>query len=157
RELERMEALLRLEPRLADIVKGELNPKDFQEGMQFGRLCRLKQHYRAAIRLYQQACASDPEAAKKLTPTDRLMEARVAVLVSAGKGSDPAPEVDRPAYRAKALGNLQKFVRTQQEALEKDFNANRYSCENNLRVLLQHKDFVSVRLPALDGLPESER
>src|SRR5262249_43952192 len=79
RNREQMETLLRLEQGLADIVKGEAKPKDFQEGMRFGKLCRLKQHYRAAIRLYEQAFAKDPDAAKKLAPVNLVIHARVAV------------------------------------------------------------------------------
>jgi hypothetical protein len=149
-----METLLRLERELSDIVKGERKPKDFQEGMQLGKVCRVKQHYVAALRFYEQALTNDPDAAKKLAPVNL---ARAAVLASAGRGNDPPPEADRPKYRARALDWLQQFVKAQQEALEKDFTANRYSCEKNLRVLLQHKDLASVRAPALNNLPAGER
>lgn len=80
----------------------------------------------------------------------------MAVLASAGRGNDPLPETDRPEYRAKALAWLQKFVKMQQEALEKNFNANRYSCQRSMRELLQHKDLASVRPPALTNLPAGE-
>src|SRR5262249_51172587 len=136
RNLEQMETLLRLEPRLAEIIKRELKPKDFQEAMQFGKLCRLKKHYRAAIELYEEALASDPDAAKKLAPVNLVIQARVAVLASTGRGNDPPPEAARPKYRAKALACLQKFINTQQEALASNFSANRFSCQASVRVLL---------------------
>src|SRR5262249_7946227 len=78
------------------------------------------------------------------------------LLASAGKGSDPPANADRPKYRAKALAWLQNFVKTQQEALEKGLNAHRSACQINLQQLLQHKDFASVRLPDLDNLPGGE-
>jgi tetratricopeptide (TPR) repeat protein/S1-C subfamily serine protease len=155
--LEQMEALVGLAASLADIAKGEKKPKDFQEGLQFGKICRVKQHYKAAIRLYEQAFTSDPDAAKKIAPINFVILARAALLASAGQGSDPPTEADRPEYRAKALAWLQDFVKSQQKVLEKDFNANRYSCQINLRVLLRHKDLASVRPPALNNLPEGER
>jgi hypothetical protein len=81
----------------------------------------------------------------------------VAVLASAGRGSDAPPEADRPKYRTKALAWLRVLVKTQQEALERDRNANRYPCQQALRALLQHKDLASVRPPALNDLPAGER
>jgi tetratricopeptide (TPR) repeat protein/S1-C subfamily serine protease len=155
--LEQMEALLRLEPRLTDIVKGELKAKNFEEGLQLGKLCRVKQHYGAALRLYEQALSSDPEAAKKLAPINLVILARVALLAAAGEGNDPPPVEDRAKYRAKALAWLQSFVKAQQRALEKEVNTNRYLCQSNLRLLAQHKDLTSVRPPALNSLPAEER
>jgi tetratricopeptide (TPR) repeat protein/S1-C subfamily serine protease len=157
RDLEQSEALLRLEPELPEIVKGERKTTDFLEGMRYGKLCRYKQHYGAALRFYEQALANDPDAAKKLGPQDLTILARTALLASAGKGSDPPPEADRPKYRAKALVWLQRLVKAQHEALEKDFNANRYSCQLHLRVLLQHKDLAPARPPALNNFPAAER
>jgi tetratricopeptide (TPR) repeat protein len=156
KRLEEMETLLGLVPRLADIVKGELKPKDFKEGLQFGKLCRVKQHYAAALRLYDQALTSDPDAAKKVTPTDLTVLARTALLASEATGSDPPPEADRTKYRAKALAWLRGYLKAQQEALEKNSGANRYSCQKSMRGLLQHKDLASVRPPSLNNLPADE-
>jgi tetratricopeptide (TPR) repeat protein len=155
--LERMQSLLLLEPRLADIVTGKLKPKDSHEGLHFGRLCRIKQHYKAAIRLYDQAYKIDPDAAGKQPPTNLVRHACVAVLAAAGQGRDSLPEGARPTYRAKALIELRKLLKTQQTALEQDFNSNQYICQRSVRVLLQHKDLASVRAPALRNLPEVER
>jgi tetratricopeptide (TPR) repeat protein len=155
--LEQMETLPHLAPRLAAIVKGETKPKDFQEGLLFGKLCRLKEHYPAAIRRYEQALASDPEAAKKLAPINFTIIARAALQASAGKGHEPPDEGDRPAYRANALAWLQRFVKTQQEELEKNGAVQRYAIQVNARTLLQHKDFPSVQPPAHGTLPEGER
>ena len=57
--LDQAEALLALGPRLEDVVRGELKPKDFQQAMQFGQLCRVKQHYQAALRIYEQALSGN--------------------------------------------------------------------------------------------------
>ncbi len=157
RTLEQWEALLRLEGRLPDILKGERKPKNFEEGTQFGKVCRVKQHYVAALRFYEQAFTANPDAAKKLAPAEGVTLARVALLASAGQGSDPPSEAERPKYRAKALAWLQKFVKAEQEALEKNFNANRYSCQKSLRMLLLHKDLASVRPPAFNNIPAGER
>jgi tetratricopeptide (TPR) repeat protein/S1-C subfamily serine protease len=156
-DLAQAESLLRLQASLADIVKGEKKPGNFQEKVQFSRVCRLKQHYTAALRLAEEAATSDPDAHKRMPPASLVILARSAILASAGKGSDPPPEADRPKYRAKALASLQQFVKAQQEALEKDRVAHRNSCQINLRVLLQHKDLASVRPPALKALPAGER
>jgi tetratricopeptide (TPR) repeat protein len=157
KSLEQMEALLGLEPRLPDIVKGEFKPKDFAQGMQFGKLCRVKQHYRAALRLYEEALASNPNAARKLAPINLLVLVRTALLASAGRGSDVPPEAERPKYRAKALAWLRRYVKTQQEALEKSSSADRHAYQRNIRVLVQHQDLASVRLPILNNLPAGER
>jgi S1-C subfamily serine protease/tetratricopeptide (TPR) repeat protein len=155
--LAQMEALLALEPQLSDIVNGARKPKDFQEGMQFGRLCRLKEHYTAALRFYDQARAGDPGGGAKDAPMNLLIEARTAVLASAGRGTDPPPEAERPKYRARALTLLRSYVKAQQQALDGNPQANRYVCQQNLRVLAQHRDLASVRRQALDELPADER
>ncbi len=157
RSLQRMETLLRLEGELPDIMKAEWKPKNFEEGMQVGKVCRLKQYYVAALRFYEQLLTSDPDAAKKLAPVNFFIVARAALRASAGSGNDPPPEADRPKYRAKALAALQKFVNAHQQALEKDFSGNRYSCQNEVRALLLHKDLALVRPPALKNFPVSER
>jgi tetratricopeptide (TPR) repeat protein/S1-C subfamily serine protease len=154
--LEQLEALLHL-PALADIVKGESKPKNFQEGLQFGKVCRVKKHYAAAVRLYEQAMKDDPEATKKLAPTNLIILARASLQASAGAGNGPPPEADRPKYRAKALAWLRTFLKAQTEALKKDFKASRHPCQLNLRLLLQHKDLAAVRQPALNNIPEAER
>src|SRR5262249_13419937 len=138
RTLDQMETLLGLAPRLADIVKWELRSEDFQKGLLFGKLCSVKKHYQAACRLHDQALTSDPEAAKKMAPFNLLFFARASLLAAAGTGSDPPPEAESPKYRAKALAWLRSYVKAQQGALEKNASANRYSCQQNLRVLLQH-------------------
>jgi tetratricopeptide (TPR) repeat protein len=155
--VEQMELLVALEPRLADIVAGERTPTDFQEGTRFGKLCRLKQHYAAALRHYEQAFTRDPDAAKKVSPSNLPILARTALLASVGSGSDPPPEAARSQYRAKALAWLRDYLKAQEATLDKDLNANRYSCQKDIRLLLQHKDFASVRSPALKELPENER
>jgi tetratricopeptide (TPR) repeat protein len=157
RDLERWEALLPLERELPELVKGERKSTSYAEGMKYGRLCRYKQHYSAALRFYEEAFAHDPAAAKKPSPGDLTVLARTALLASMGKGSDPPPEADRAKYRAKALVWLQQLVKSQQEALEKDFSANHHSCRIQLRVLLQHTDLAPVRPPALNNLPAAER
>jgi tetratricopeptide (TPR) repeat protein/S1-C subfamily serine protease len=157
KRLEQTEALLGLAQRVGEIEKGELKPKDFQEALQFGKLCRVTQHYTAALRLYDQALAGEPEAAKKRSPTDLAVLARTALLAAEATGSDPPPESDRPKYRAKALAWLRSYLKAQEEALAKDASANRYFCQQNLRGLLQHKGLASVRPPALGNLPADER
>jgi tetratricopeptide (TPR) repeat protein/S1-C subfamily serine protease len=157
RSLKDVETLLRLERELPDIGQGRRVAASYDEALRLGRLCRLKQHYRAAMVYYEQAFAKDPDAAKKISPTNLVIHARVAVLASAGKGIDPPPEADRPAYRTKALTALRQLVGVQQAALAKDRAANRYAVERALRALLLHRDLASVRAPALANLPASER
>jgi tetratricopeptide (TPR) repeat protein/tRNA A-37 threonylcarbamoyl transferase component Bud32 len=156
RDLEQWEALLALERDLPELVKGERKSASFLEGMKYGNLCRCKQHYSAALRFYEEALAHDPDAAKKLGTGVLTELARTALLVAAGKGSDPPPEADRPFYRARAHAWLQQLVKGQQEALEKNFSANRHSCRIQLRVLMQHIDLAPVRPPALNNLPAAE-
>jgi tetratricopeptide (TPR) repeat protein len=155
--LEQMDLFVSLEPRLAEIIKGELKPNGFVEGMRFGKLCRVKQHYQAAVRLYEQGLAGDPAAAKKLAPVNLAVFARTALLASLGAGTDPPPEVERPKYRAKALTWLRGYLKAQEETLAKNAHANRYSCQKDIRLLLQHKDFASVRPPVREDLPANER
>jgi hypothetical protein len=142
---------------LPEIIKGERKTTTFEEGMQVGKVCRVKQHYTAALRLYERLLANEPDAAKKLAPTNYVIMARVALNASAGIGKDPPPEADRPKYRAKALAWLRLVVRVEREALEKDFIANHYTCQATMRALLLHKDLATVRPPALNGLPAEVR
>jgi tetratricopeptide (TPR) repeat protein len=155
--LEQAENLLRLEAGIADLAKGETKPKNFMDGLQFGKVCRVKGYYAAATRYYEDALANDPDAAKKLAHINFLILARTSLLASAGQGTAPLPEAERPKYRAKALGWLQKFLKAQQEDFEKDAKTGRYPCQHNLRVLLQHKDLARVRAGALKDLPDAER
>jgi len=152
-----LEVLLAFEPRLADIVKGEVKPKDVQESLLFGNLCGVKQYFTAANRFYERAQGQDPNAVRKLEPFDFLRIGRVTLLAAAGKGNQPPPEADRPKYRAKALAWLRQFLHANQQELEKPRNIDPYRVPGNLRMLLQHKDFASVRPPALGQLPAAER
>jgi tetratricopeptide (TPR) repeat protein len=155
--LESVEALLGLETRLEDIVKGDLKPKSFQEGMQLGRLCRVKQYYAAASRLYDAALTLDPAAGKKLTPGDLLFLAQVSLLAAAGKGNDPPAQAERAPYRVKALGWLQQYLQFCRQAQKINPDGLRYPLQQALRQLLQHQDLASVRPPALNDLPAEER
>jgi Flp pilus assembly protein TadD/serine/threonine protein kinase len=155
--MQALEAQLDLEPRLQDIVRGETKPKSFAEGMQFGRLCRLKQYVAAASRLYDQALMLDPTAGKKLTPPDLLTLARVNLLAAAGMGNDPPPQAERAGYRARALPWLRQYLQICRQALEKNPGSFRYAVQQAVRLLTQHADLASVRPPALDSLPEDER
>ncbi len=157
RAVEQTDALLTLEPMLADIVRGERKPKGHDEGTRFGKLCRVKKHYAAAIRLYEQALAEDPHATKKLPPRNVLVMARTAILASAGAGNDSPPAAERPRYRAKALAWLRQYLKAQHTAVEKKSGASAYSYQIDLRVLLLDKRLESVRLPALAQLPIAER
>jgi tetratricopeptide (TPR) repeat protein len=157
KNLQSVEALLRLEPYLEEIVKGERKPSNFLETMQFGRLCRVKQYYASAARFYEQALKLDPAAGKKLPLTDLLTLARVNVLTAAGKGNDLAPDSERSGWRGKALPWLRQYLQLCRQALEKNPNGMRYPIQQALRVLDQHADLASVRPPALDNLPEDER
>jgi tetratricopeptide (TPR) repeat protein len=154
---ETAEALLQLEARLDDIAHGTLKPKNSLEAMGFGRLCRLKQYYAASSGLYDQALTLDAAAAKKLTPFDLLTLARVKLLAAAGQGNDPPAQANRPTYRAGALPWLRQYLKIHQLALEKNPDTFRYIVQQNIRLLTQHADLVSVRSPALDSLPEEER
>jgi tetratricopeptide (TPR) repeat protein len=157
KQLEALEALVLLEGRLEDVVAGKLEPKDFLQAMQQGKLCRLKQYYAAAVLLYAKGLAFDAAAAKRLAPADLLMLARVNVLAAAGAGQDPPPTAERPRYRAAALPWLRQFVAVWRQALDRDPQRSRYAVQQNLRTLLQHDDLASVRPPALDGLAADER
>jgi tetratricopeptide (TPR) repeat protein/serine/threonine protein kinase len=155
--LKALDALVKLEPRLEDIVKCQLKPRDYLEAFQFGRLCRVQQYVAAASRLYEQALTLEPAIAKKLLPGDVLALARTNVLAGAGQGNDPPPQAERPAYRARALPWLRQYLKVHQLALEKNPNNFRYIVQQNIRLLLQHHDFASVHPTTLDNLPEDER
>jgi tetratricopeptide (TPR) repeat protein len=155
--LETVAALVDLEPKLQNIVKGEIKPKSFIEGFQFGRLCRMKSYYASASRLYDEALALDPAAAKKLQAGDLLTLARVGALAAAGKGKDAPLEAERSQYRAKALRWLRQYLKVHEQALEKNKGGVRYLIQQNVRVLLQHQDLAPIRPPALDSIPDGER
>jgi tetratricopeptide (TPR) repeat protein/tRNA A-37 threonylcarbamoyl transferase component Bud32 len=157
KRLETVTGFLNLGPRLQEIVTGKAKLKDCREALRFGELCRIKQYYTSAARLYNEARARDAEAAKKLTPVDLLEFAQVCLLAAAGKGKEPPPEAERPEYRSQALNWLKQYLKAHQQALEKDFNGYRYPFQQNVRLLLYHQDLAEIRPPALKGLPEDER
>src|SRR5262249_47488976 len=148
---------LALEPKLREIVKGTVKPANLTEADQFARLCRVKHHYTAALRIVDAAVAADPQAATKVAEADRWLVARIAVLAGTGQGADAPPGSERPQYRQMALQILQQHVREQGKLLEANREANCYTVQLNLRRLRTHNDLSSVRPPALDSLPADER
>jgi Flp pilus assembly protein TadD len=155
--VKRLEGLLALEPKLSEIIQGGATATSFAERMQFGKLCRLKRHYAAALRWYDEATAKDPAAARELGLGDRFTFARVALLAGLGQGNAPPSEADRPRYRERALQFLRQYLEGLEKELDDKDAASRYTVQALARRLLLHADLAAARGSALEMLPEEER
>jgi tetratricopeptide (TPR) repeat protein len=156
-QLRRCDALLKLDARLAAILKGDAQPRDAAERLALADLCqRFKKRYAAAARF----CADAVAAGATLTPQQGYGAACVAVLAAAGKGAD-ADTLDpkeRGRLRQQALAWLREALKIHTQKLE---GADAKGCAA-LQQVLQHwqqtVNLDSVRgAKALAQLSEAER
>ncbi|HZZ79052.1 MAG TPA: tetratricopeptide repeat protein, partial [Gemmataceae bacterium] len=152
--LARIEALQRFD--VGEIMDGKIKAANFEEEIQFASLCRGRGHYSVAVRFFDQAS----EDAKRIHSSEWTNFAQVYLLAANGTGFDPVPRADgkeRSRLRKEALRWLRFYLRLQEQELRKNHTSYRIAFQYNVRGLLHHQDYSSVRYPLLYELPENER
>jgi serine/threonine protein kinase/Tfp pilus assembly protein PilF len=151
-QIEKCERMMRLYPRFDDVVAGLVQPADSVERVAFAELClTLRQNHGAAVRLYAEAFAAEPELAEA-TNAHRYNAACAAALAAAVKGnSNPAPADERARLRRQA----QEWLQAELSVLAK--RANTETTLQRLEHWQQDPDLIEVRdKTALAKLPETE-
>ena len=159
RQLQRCERLLGLEGRLQAVLRGQDQPANVAERLEFADLCTIKKQYAAAVRFYAEAFAADPKLAEGSGVGPRYNAACAAALAAAGKGEEAAQldEKERSRLRQQALdwlrAELAGWTKTAQEPPPA-----RAAVRQTLDHWRTDADLAGVREPdALGRLPDAER
>jgi Flp pilus assembly protein TadD len=151
--LKRVEQLRQLEPRLQEIVKEELQPKDAAETLLFAHLCVANKYYRAAAHFYEKL-ASD-------TKPDRsgfsLSCVQKSLLAADGHGMDALTEGEKATSRSMALRWLRTYLQDEQKNLKQNHNHYRYTFQQNVRKLYDLRELAGIQPSVLSKLPDAER
>jgi serine/threonine-protein kinase len=156
----RCEKLAALVPRLAAVLQGKEQPADAAEGIAFAQLCKQKQLYGAAVRLYRDAFAAEPKLADDVATKSRYAAACYAALAGCGHGKDapPADSPERPRLRRLALEWLRADLAAQRARFEQEPGKQRAMLDQDLRHWQRDRDLAGLReVDALAQLPADER
>ena len=150
-------AVVRLLPRLDDVIAGRAAPATPAETIDFAQLCirPFRRQYAAAARLLERAFADDP----KLAAAERYNAACYAAMAGCGEGADPpADPAERATLRGKALGWLRTDLALRAKQAESDKPADREPARG-LSWWLEDSDLAGVRpaRAALTCRPKSGR
>jgi serine/threonine-protein kinase len=161
-QLRQAEQLVRLDDRIADVLRGNGQPKDAAERLGFAQLCQQpsKRLYAAAARFYSDAFTAEPKLVGEKPSDHRYNAACAAALAGCGQGKDAdAPdEKERARLRRQALDWLQADLAAWGKLLEKEPDKLRPVIQQQLQHWQEDSDFAGVRgLEALAKLPEVER
>jgi tetratricopeptide (TPR) repeat protein len=136
-------AVVRLLPRLDDVIAGRAAPATPAEAIDFAQLCirPFRRQYAAAARLLERAFADDP----KLAAAERYNAACNAALAGCGQGADPpADPAERATLRGKALGWLRTDLARRAKQAESDKPSDREAARQ-LSWWLEDSDLAGVR------------
>jgi tetratricopeptide (TPR) repeat protein len=161
KQLQQCEELVALDQKLAAVLKGDAQPADATERLQFAGLCaRFKKHYAGAARFYAQALEAVPALARDLDKGFRYDAACCAALAAAGKGEDAGglDDKERARLRRQARDWLAADLALwSEQAGNKDVRV-RELVRKKLRDWQTEADLAGLREPeALANLPEAER
>jgi serine/threonine protein kinase/Tfp pilus assembly protein PilF len=115
------ERLVELEAKLAALLKGELQPANAGERLEYAQVCLIKKFHAGAARLYIDAFAADPKLADDLNAGHRYAAARSAALAGCGQGQDAAKldDKERAGWRRQALDWLRADLKARTALLER--------------------------------------
>jgi tetratricopeptide (TPR) repeat protein len=152
--------LVELDDQLPAVLRGEAQPADAAERIEFAQVCRYKQLYGAAARFYESALAAKPEWQEDLKTQHRYNAACAAALAGCGQGRDDPP-LDEPTcarWRQQALAWLQTDLAAYTKLVERGKPEDRTLVPQRLRHWQRDPDLAGVRNEdALARLPEAER
>jgi Flp pilus assembly protein TadD len=101
----RAERLVELESRLPAVLRGDDQPKDAAERLEFAYFAYNTKQFGPAVRLFAESFRSDPKLADEIEAWNRYNAACAAALATAGKGDDKRPldEPERARWRKQAI------------------------------------------------------
>jgi tetratricopeptide (TPR) repeat protein len=154
---ERQAALAR---RLPAVLRGDDNPKDAAEGLDFALLAYHARRFGPSARLSAESFRVDPKLADDMAAQYRYMAACSAALAAAGKGS-AGPPLDEPAkarWRRQALDWLRADLACGTRLVQTGLPVVKEVVGLRLRRWKADPDLAGIRdEEALDELPEAER
>jgi tetratricopeptide (TPR) repeat protein len=158
--LHEAERLSALERRLRDVIRGKDRPVDGTERLTMADMAARKQLHAAAVRLYEEAFAAQPDLADDLRAGHRLAAARCAAQSGTGKGKDDPPLDAEAQARLRALALA--WLRADLAATDSSLGGANAEARSEIRTRLDRwradPGFKALRDPkALDQLPEAER
>jgi serine/threonine-protein kinase len=152
------EGLAQRDGELPAILNGERKLTTAKENLEYGRLCRYKQNYAAAVRFYEAAFELDKKAANDLGAGHRYEAARCAVLAGLGRGIFPLTDTaERARLRRLALEWLRADLALWRPQAESGSAPQRLTVLSALNHWMTHDDLIGVRdAKARDELPKGE-
>jgi tetratricopeptide (TPR) repeat protein len=155
------EALVALDARLPELLKGEAQPKDAGDYLALARFCQIhKQLHAVSARWYTEAFAANPTLSEDLSVGHRYNAACAAALAGCGQGKDAGrlDDKERARLRTQALAWLRADLEAWGRLLDRDPQKSGPAVKQQLQHWLQDTDLNGVRgADALARLPEVER
>jgi serine/threonine protein kinase/WD40 repeat protein len=154
------EELLPLEPRLAELLAGKIEPADNAERLRLAHWCiEWANRPLAAYRLVAAALTAEPALADQVGNGHRYDAACAAALAAAGQGVDNAKLNARECERLR--GQALSWLRAELEAWQRRLAGATDQDRAKMRAALMHwqrdSDFRSVRDEAIGHLPVAEQ
>jgi tetratricopeptide (TPR) repeat protein len=149
------ERLVQLDRRLPVVLARQTRPASVAEGLEFARVCRYKQLYRAAAWLYAEAFSTDSKGTG-----ERYRAACCAAQAGAGKGKDAgkADEAERRLWRKQALAWLRAELTGWVKQLETSGPEERAEVRQAMGHWQREPALAGLRdADSLGKLPEEER
>jgi serine/threonine protein kinase/Flp pilus assembly protein TadD len=145
--------------RLPAVLRGESQPADAAERVEYAQVCSCRKLYAAAARLWAEAFA-DPKLAEPLKAAHRYNAACAAARAGCGQGKD-AGTLDAPG-RARWRRQALDWLRAELAVRTRQLESGRPSDRAVVRLLLRHwqrdPDLAGLRDPdAVAELPTGER
>ncbi len=159
RQLQESERLLKLEPRLPAMLRGEEQPASARESLDLAQMCVHKKMNAAAARFWATVFAADTKLADNLQAAHRYNAACSAALAAAGQGEDAKlDDKERTRLRKQALDWLRADLAAYAKLLETGPPPARALVQRQMRHWQQDTDLAGIRdKAALDKLPAEER
>jgi Flp pilus assembly protein TadD len=155
------EQFVKLDAKLAKVLKGEVRPADVGERLALAQICQMYKHrYAAAVGFYTDAFAEQPKLADDLRGQPRYDAACAAALAGCGRGQDAAKldTKERARLRRQALDWLGADLKAYRQLLDKSADKAGPAIAQRMQHWLRDADFAGVRGPdALANLPEAEK
>jgi serine/threonine-protein kinase len=149
-----------LEKHLPAILRGEAQPTDAAEQLEYARLCNYKQLHRASARFFAAAAAANSELAKDPATGNRYSAACSAALAGNGQGHDAGrlDAAEGSRWRQQALVWLRADFDLGSKQLRSGKREAVALVQRQMRLWQQDVDLTGVRDPeALAKLPAAER